>query len=88
MCLVTVTGQLEERPDGALLLAVTVTHQGEEWTTPQTQLEATNWDDAHAEATRLLARYRAAILGRAEKEQNHGPTQAHPACRANHAPAT
>jgi hypothetical protein len=85
MCLVTVTGQLEERLGGAFLLAVTTTHQGDEWTTPQTQLEATNWDEAHAEAQALLARYRTAIRGRAEKEQNHGPTQAHTACRAAHA---
>jgi hypothetical protein len=63
---VIVTGQIEEKPAGSFLLAVTTAHQGDEWTTPQSKLDATTWDEARAEAQLVLARYEAAILGAAD----------------------
>lgn len=69
-CTVIVTGQIEEKPPGSFLLSVTTTHQGDEWTTPQSKLEATSWPEANEEAQALLRRYRNAILNSVDAPQD------------------
>jgi hypothetical protein len=76
--MITITGQISEPTPGSFVLTVTTVHLGDEWTSNGSHLKATNWADAHTEASRAVACLRAAILGETllldhEEDYNGGP---------------
>jgi hypothetical protein len=75
MCLVTIEAQIEEVAVSQYALTVTTGHLGDTWTSKPITMNATNWDEAHAEAVHVTRCFRQALLGGVEEEDNNERTQ-------------